>query len=279
MLNIFFALIFFIALIGISYYYITKRQWLSGKIGLVLISYVMGLLISVVFFLNNIYDFVMYTIIIGMIYYILITKLSGLIQFSKESVRQDFQKFDDIELINELIKIWNIPINKLRIRIYKGSNAFRKISVKFIDVYVGDGLIKAIKREELKFVLSHEIAHTRSKIYMTFPVIFLIIYSLFLYIICNELIINHFLNIQVFFLVTIVLYIFGIMIFNYVLWGIEYKADKLGFLKTQDRENSISLLQKFVQYQPNHGLVLNLIFYDHPQPEDRINRIKNINLT
>jgi Zn-dependent protease with chaperone function len=199
----------------------------------------------------------------------------------KTKLLGSFEDFGNIPLIKEIADIWAIPFEKIKITIYHGSDsntAFRKVAFTVTDLYIGDQFLINTDEDELKFALSHEIAHSRILKYSLYSIIFPITNVFFCALICLILVSSGIFSIFSFYILTLILYVTGIVVSNYFSWKTEYKADELGFTKTGNLNAAISFFQKYSNFQNNYGQVLNLIFNDHPHPDDRIKHLKNIDL-
>jgi len=175
--------------------------------------------------------------------------------------------------------LWGLPDNKIHISIYPGESVFKKMSFGFIDIYVGDEFLKNNSRNELLFALSHEIGHTKTpRRDSAYPFIFPFVYEIIIIFTWFAILFFGILNIFVYFIAILILFIIGIMISNYLAWRLEFKADELGLIKSKNLNGAISLFEKFFESQKDYGQILNLIFYDHPLPRDRIKHFKEIKL-
>ena len=277
--NLIIGIICFIGLVLASIYYVSKRKFFYAKIMLVILSYAQGLLLAIIFYSDTIFNLFTVAILIGIFYYLAMSRLSMLFEFVIQKLFRKIQSAQNIELTNEIAMLWQIPAEKIQISIYPGKNsdnAFRKLSFHNVDIYLGENFLKSVNKDELLFTLSHEVAHTKTIRYFLYPMIFSILYVFVCLIILVLLLVSGFFNVPAFFIFSIILFIIGIMIINYFSWLNEYKADELGLIKLKKIDGAISLFNKFSEHQKNYGIVINLIFYDHPHPEYRIERLKII---
>jgi len=277
-------IISFIVLLGFSAYYSGRREKFSANILLVIISYFQGMILALVFFSSTIFDLFLYSIVLAIGYYLIFSRISMIFDFIKYKLTTEPQNIrftPNIDLIKNIATLWGIPESNIHISTYTGEKsdtAFRKMSLKFIDIYIGENFLKSLTNDELIFTLSHEVAHTKVLRYNAYPFIFLMIYAIIGWIICLMLIISGYFMIVEFFIVTLILYIIGIMATNWLLWKIEYKADELGVIKSKNLNGAISLFEKFSAGPSDYGRILNLIFYTHPLPRDRIENLKNLKI-
>jgi Zn-dependent protease with chaperone function len=272
----------FISLVIFSIFYAGKREYLGANIMLVILSYFQGLILAVIFYSDNINFLFLTSILFGIYYYLLLSKLSMLFEFARYKLKNKTPATLDADLTEAIAMLWGLPADKIRISIYPGeksNNVFKKISLRNIDIYVGEEFLKNFSRDELTFALSHEVAHTKiSRLDSAYPFIFPTVYEFISIGIFFGLVVSGFLNIPVFFMTILVLFISGILIVNHLTWRIEVKADELGLIKSKNLNNAISLFEKFFESQKDYGQILNLIFYDHPLPRDRIKHLKKIKL-
>jgi len=237
--------------------------------------------LSLIFISTDIFNLVSSTILLGLFYYITFTKLSSISDYLKNKLLGSFEDFGNIEFKKEIADIWAIPFEKIKITIYHGSDsntAFRKFAFNVIDLYIGDKFLINTDEDELKFALSHEIAHSRILKYSLYSIIFPVMYGGFCFFFCLILVSSGIFSIFSFYILTLILYVTEIIVSNYFSWKTEYKADELGLTKTGNLNAAISFFQKYSNFQNNYGHLLNLIFNDHPHPDDRIKHLKNIDL-
>ena len=245
------------------------------------VSYIQGLILSLIFISTDIFNLFSSTILLGLFYYITFIKLSSISDYLKNKLLGSFEDFGNITLIKEIADIWAIPFEKIKITIYHGSDsntAFRKFAFNGIDLYIGDQFLTNTEEDELKFALAHEIAHSKILKYSLYSIIFPVMYGGFCFSLCVILVSSGIFSTFSFYILTLVLYVTGIVISNYFSWKTEYKADELGLTKTGNLNAAISFFQKYSNFQNNYGHVLNLILNDHPHPDDRIKHLKNIDL-
>jgi Zn-dependent protease with chaperone function len=284
--NNFLLIIFSIGLLISSLIYVKfqEERFFSSSVFLILIAYLQGFLISIYFFQTNYYFIFSYAILFGGLYYIVIPKVFFLLILVKEKFfgeQSILCAFENEKLINTIVEKTKISRDNLHIH-YIGKetkNAFRKFSLNKIVILLGRGLEKILNFEEMLFVVAHEIGHTKNDKKIIF---YFIIYSFSLLIL--SLIISFLLpilgilNIYTFFLISIILFIVGIMGYNYISWSAEFKADEYAVIVTKDVTSAESFFIKFSNTQKDYPKFINLIFYDHPPIQERIDQIKKINL-
>jgi Zn-dependent protease with chaperone function len=251
---------------------------------LLTISYFQGFLLAIIFTSDNIFNLFSGAVILGVFYYLGLTRLSILLEFLWNKLTKKIvvdKSTQNIELTKEIAALWEIPPGKINISIFPGENsdnAFRKMDLKKIDIYIGEKFLNKVNKEEMKFTLSHEIAHTKTSRYFIYSIVFPILYQILSVILCYGLISIGIFNVPTFFIFSVLLFTLGVMLINYFSWLNECKADELGLIKSKNINGAISLLTKLSEHQKNYGAILNLIFYDHPPTENRINRLKKLNL-
>jgi Zn-dependent protease with chaperone function len=266
----------FLFLIIFSYYYLTRRYFLEGKLGLILISYVQGLILGVLFYSDNVFSLFASAIIFGVLYYLLFSKLIMLIEFLKNRLLHSFSAFKNHELTKAMAKLWNIPLNGIEISTYSGPNslnAFTVLSLSKIEIFAGEQLASLLSKDEMIFVLSHEIAHQKNKRYMIYFVLFPVIFMVFCFVFIIIITLLGLLNVILFYILSIILYILGIAALNGISWANEYTADREGVLKTKDSLSAETMLTKLSETQKDYG-TLNIIFYDHPLVQRRIEKLR-----
>ena len=269
----------FLVLLICSIGYSGKKQYLGANLMLVFVSYAQGVILAILFYSDTIFNLFSTSILLGIVYYLLLSRFTMLFEFAVYKLTRKTPATLDPELTKTIARFWGIPEDKIHISIYigeKSNNAFRKASFRFVDIYVGDEFRKNVSNDEMIFTLSHEVAHTRNHRDFAYPFVFAFVYGLLSNAICLALILTGILNVPVFFAVTVVLFIGGIIAINYLSWRMEFKADRLGAMKTLNPKGGIDLLKRFSASQIDRGTILNLIFYDHPLPRDRIIRLQNL---
>jgi len=270
-----------ILLLFASYYYTTKRDLWEGKIGLVLISFVQGLILGVLYNVDNAFVLFATTVVFGVLYYLFFSKLVVLFEFLKNRLLKTFVAYENNELTETMVKLSGLSTGKINISIYSGNNsrnAFTALSIGTVKIFVGEKLLAELTKNEMIFVLSHEIAHQKNKrfiaIFALFPLVYLIFCGVFIIVITSL----GLLSVPLYFILSIIFYILGIIILNKVSWLNEYSADRDGLLMSKDYGSAESMLTKFLLTQKDHGF-LNLVFYDHPPLSSRIENLKKINIS
>jgi Zn-dependent protease with chaperone function len=275
--SLYFAIISFILLLFASYYYLTKRHLWEGKIGLVVISYVQGMILGILNNVDNVFVLFSTAVVFGVLYYLLFSKLILLFEFAKNRILGKFIAHDDPELTETMIRLSGLPREQIKISIFAGENscnAFTALSPKTSNIYVGEKLLEFLTKNELIFVLSHEIAHRKKWWFILIFGFFPLVYLFFCLIAIVIITAFGFLSVPLYFFLSIVYYLAGIIILNRLSWYSEYSADREGLRISQDLGSAQSMLQKFNETQQDHGY-LNLVFYDHPPLHKRIENLRS----
>jgi len=252
-----------------------------------IVSYVQGLLFSLTFtipinFFNYFpspYTQIPIAVMFSIFYFLLfLAMLKIFAVFSNES-KEPSENFVDNGTINYILDIWNLKPDQLKIKIYDDGdfpNVQREISKGNLIIHVGKNFLKLVNKSELFFTLSHEVAHYKGRDYRLFFIIFSLGYIVFTCIIgqvISEIIVINSVN---FVIVTFILYIFGLMGLHYLNWHEELAADYYGAEKLRTIQNFESFFQIKEFIQPDHGLLFDLIFFDHPSSERRIKNLSRI---
>jgi len=250
-------------------------------------SYVQGLLFSLTFniplnFFNYFPDLltpIPVAVIFSIFYFFLFLALLNIYNVYSNKTDEKVEDFVDKKTKEYIANIWNLKPEQINIVVYddgNGPNVQREISKGCLIIHVGKNFIKLVNEAQLKFSLSHEVAHFKGRNYqLLFTVVCLgyIIFSCVIGQVFSSMIgTNPFL----FIITTSVLFILGLMTFNYLRWHDEYSADYNGASKLQDVQNFESFFQIEEFVQPDHGIIFDLVFCDHPSSEQRLQNIKNI---
>jgi Zn-dependent protease with chaperone function len=209
--------------------------------------------------------------------------LPGNVSFIIQNFLKKTKIYSNPELTKKLSSVWNYPVEKIHLHLIFGrlsDNIAIKYAFDSLEIYIGDKFLKSVDIDELIFSLSHEFGHDHSK-FSIFKkgfvfAFFIISYSFFcimLFFLVSSFEIDNFLIIS-----TILLFVLGIMIMNYLSWRDEYNADTIGLLKSRNLESAIKLLTSFSGTQKDYGIIVNLIFYTHPNPQYRILNLKRLDL-
>ena len=257
-----------------------RKNFLGNSFLLIVISYLQGLLISLVFFQFEFYNLFLYAVVLGCLYYILIPKIFYMVILIllQRGTPQDekITKFDNQRIMDFLVTKTKIPLKQFEIGwIGKDlENASRQFSFTKVKIFLGGGF-KKLNEDELLFIICHEVGHTQSdkKQILRFSA-FGICFFIGCVIVSVILPILNLLNLHSFFVVSIVLFLLGIISFNYLFWNIEFEADifAIGLIKKID--GAESFFNKYNDSQKDYTTIPNLLFYDHPPIDQRIKKIK-----
>ena len=187
------------------------------------------------------------------------------------------EDFVDNETKEYIAKIWNLKPERIKIVVYDDGNCpnvQREISNGCLIIHVGKSFIKLVNEPQLKFALSHEVAHFKGRNYQLLFIIVSLGYIVFTCFI-GQLIASIVGMNPIFFVITTsALFILGLMILNYLRWHDEFSADFNGAAKLKDVHNFESFFQIEEFVQSDHGLLFDLIFCDHPSSERRLQNLK-----
>ncbi len=286
--NIFIWLICFGILLLISKYAIDRvslsRKWAYLFL---IMSYAQGLLFSLTFpipitFFNYfplLYTPVPVAVMFSIFYFFLFLALLNIYNVFSNKTNVKVEDFVDNDTKEYIVKIWNLKPEQIKIIVYDDGNCpnvQREISKGNLIIHVGKNFLKLVNKSELLFTLSHEVAHYKSRDYrILFVVVMMgyLIFTCFVGELTSALIVT---NAIYFVITTFVLYILGIMILHYLFWYEELSADYYGAEKIKSIQSFESFFQIKEFFQPDHGLLFDLIFYDHPSSERRLQNIKKI---
>jgi len=280
-INIIFFFIGVLLLVTLFYIRYQEKNFLSSSFFLILLSYLQGLLISLCFSQQDFFTLFTYWIVFGVLYYLTIPKICFILILSVMNLinRKDKseENFDNDRIIDFIVNEAHIPREIIEIKYYGSENfenAFRQYSVKKIKIFLGRGF-KKLNFDELLFVISHEVGHTRieKRSYLRF-----FGFGIFFIIMCEiislVLPVTGVLTIYSFFFITLILYLVGIMGFNYIFWSIEFDADKFAIELIKNHIGADSFLLRYRKTQKDFYTIINLLLYDHPSINERLSRVK-----
>ena len=271
----------FILLLIFTIYYTRSKSFEERNIGLVITSFVQGLLLSVIF-----PAYLLHAPILSLSYYLPFSYFWN-ISFILKS--QKLEEYNDEKLVRTLREIPGIKKFKFKFRKYSGKNSLNAsvippipfISNKY-QISFGDELISKFTLEEKMVVLAHEIGHVLRKHVLLQSFLFFLVFIglIFLSFRLNLLVLTYARSSFVLFdcIITFILFIIGIIGLNLISWYAEYDADKKAIQLTRDIKNFESAFLKLGGGHPNkdYGIVINLIVYTHPLLKNRIKRGKDI---
>lgn len=280
----FFLFGLFLFLVLVSYYYYSKnRKFWGGLFGLILISYLQGILLALIFYRDNYFLLFIVSVFGPIFYYLLFSKFVPLISIGRQMKKSSESKlYSNEHVYSQCTKIWNIPKEKCLIRVFSGENSFNALtniySLKF-NILIGEKLIEALNDEEILFLISHEIAHKFKPFRnIAFRILFLILYIVICYLVALSLIAFKIASINTFFISGIFLFLIGVIFLNYIQWIDEYSADRKAVQTTNNIESAVTAFQKISdgKNKTNHCMILELIISDHPITDSRISKIKEL---
>lgn len=273
-------LAFILVLLG-TLYYIKSKSFEEKNIGLIITSFVQGLVLSVM-----LPKYLLYAPILALAYYMIFYNIWSL-KFIFKSPKSE--TYNDKALIELLKNIPGISHIKFNLRKYSGENSFNANVIPPIPllsseykISFGEDLISKFTLEEKMIVLAHEIGHALNKhilkkLIMQSILIFVLGFASFG---MNATVLNYFKTYFIYFdyTATLILLLVGIIGINTISWYIEYDADKIAIQLTNDVKNFESTFLKFDEkrHDKNYGKILNLLVYSHPLLHNRIKRAKEI---
>lgn len=260
-------------------YYTFSNNFKERNFGLLITSFIQGLLLSVIF-----PNYLFMASILALVYFLFFSYFWN-IKFIFKSRRLDV--YNDGELIRSLRKIPEFKNFEFEFNKYSGINSFNANvipSIPFISnkfrISFGEQLISKLTLEEKLSVLAHEISHALNKHFLKKGVLIFILIiilgyiSLFFNLIVLSYAKNYFVLLD--YINTFIFFIIGIIGINLISWHYEYDADKKGICLTKEFKNFESMLLKLEESHPfkNYGTIINLIVYTHPITNDRIEKVK-----
>jgi Zn-dependent protease with chaperone function len=218
----------------------------------------------------------------GIFYFLLIPAITKIYDIYSKKSTEKFEEFSNNELRDRLAAIWDLSVEKIKLIIFDDSNcpnAYRGSRENgILPIYVGKNFMKIFNKDQLLFVLSHEVAHDQNKTSIPVFCLSCFIYIIFLCFI-NQIVPAAILLNPIFFTVlTFIFIIIGIMGFNFLRWRDEYSADYYGGLKINDIRTVESFFQVDKIYQKDYGLFVDLIFFDHPSNERRLKNLQKLKI-
>jgi len=274
-------IIAFIIIFLCTIYYTRSKSFEERNIGLVITSFIQGLLLSVI-----IPAYLLLAPILALGYYIFFSYLWDIIFIFKS---KKLEEYNDEKLVQTLRKIPEIKKFKFKFRKHAGKNSLNAnvispipfISNKY-QISFGEELISKFTLGEKVFVFTHEIGHVLKKhgVLKSFLFFLVFLVLLFLSFKLNLLVLTYARSSFVLFdyIITFILFIIGIVGLNLILWYTEYDADKKAIQLTKDVKSFESAFLKLGEghHNKNYGTVINLIVYTHPLLKNRIKRGKMI---
>jgi Zn-dependent protease with chaperone function len=276
----------FVILLLVSKYAIDRmsqsRMWAYLFL---IVSYVQGLLLALTFkipinFFNYFPDLftpIPVAVMFGIFYFFLFLALLNIYNVYSNKTDVKVEDFVDNETKEYITKIWKLKQEQIKIVVYDDGNCpnvQREISKGCLIIHVGKNFIKLVNDAQLKFAFSHEVAHFKGRNYRMLFIIVCLGYIVFTCFIGQVMASNFGSNPIFFVIITFALFILGLMTLNYLKWHDEYSADYNGASKLKGIQNFESFFQIEEFVQPDHGLLFDLIFYDHPSSERRLQNLK-----
>ena len=265
-------------------YYIKSKSFEEKNIGLIITSFVQGLVLSVMF-----PKYLLLAPILALLYYVIFYNIWSL-KFLLKSPK--LEPYNDKALIGSLKEIPEISHIKFNLRKYSGEKSLNANVIPPIPllsseykISFGEDLISKFTLEEKMIVLAHEVGHALNKhilkkVIMQFILIFVLGCTS---IGMNLIVLNYFKSCFIYYnsTATFILLLVGIIGINTISWYVEYDADKKAIQLTNDIKNFESAFLKFAEdeHYKNYGKILNLLVYSHPLLHNRIKKVKEISNT
>lgn len=284
MLSVKIEIILFIIVFFGTLYYIKSKSFEEKNIGLIITSFVQGLVLSVMF-----PKYLLLAPILALLYYVIFYNIWSL-KFLLKSPK--LEPYNDKALIGSLKEIPEISHIKFNLRKYSGEKSLNANVIPPIPllsseykISFGEDLISKFTLEEKMIVLAHEVGHALNKHIlkkgiMQSILIFVLGFASFG---MNLIVLNHFKSYFIYFdyTATFILLLVGIIGINTISWYVEYDADKMAIQLTNDIKNFESAFLKFDEddHYKNYGKILNLLVYSHPLLHNRIKKVKEISNT
>ncbi|KLK88493.1 hypothetical protein SZ63_05630 [Methanoculleus sediminis] len=272
-------IVLILIVLGASIYYITRKQFWQSFVGLIVMSYFQGLLISLWLFSDAFLIFFTVSVLIAIYYYLFFHHLLGIIASLKSKRSPETKEYEDSNVLSRLDGIWGLTIKDYAIKVYDGQNSFGAFTNVYgspKEILIGEKLKEKLNTEETVFVISHEAAHhARKNWYRVFYYLFPLIYMIPCSIIAFLLVYLGIANIFSFCATAGLLFILGVITVHYTFWNMEYMADLGAVRKTSDKINAISALGKIAETVEEKRInkLVSLLTSDHPSTEDRILKI------
>jgi len=278
----------FLIILLITFFYLMSSKYKSNFYVL-LFSYFQGFILTFIY--AGLYNKPLTEVLVAIplfsaTYYLLIKQIPYLI-IGLLSQRKKEEYKDEI-LLTWLNTIENLRSKKLILTKYAGPRSFNAFFLgipipfsKKVNIVIGQKLIDAFDAKQRIVIIAHEVGHYLKKHvlkrYLVFVILTIIIEFIFLYL-SNFTIFSLDTTVEVktllFFVFGFIFYLLIIIIFNIISWYIEFKADESSLVLTKDISNFEKVFEKIKNEIPmkNRGKLLNLILYDHPLTEDRLQR-------
>jgi Zn-dependent protease with chaperone function len=279
--------VFFLFLLLISIRAIKQISSWFWIISFLFISYTQGILFSLMFnlpiarfnYFDKAYIPIPISIMFGIFYFLLVPTIYTICWVYTKQDKDRFNDFTDTKIKNDLVNIWNMPSDQIKIIQFDDGdrpNAYRAVENKKLIIYFGKNLRKLLDENQLLFALSHEVAHFKYGDSRITFIVFCFFYMVFTCLISQIIVSMMLLNAGTFILITFILFLNGLIGLNFIRWQDEYSADYHGGAKLKDVEMFESFFQIEKMYEKDYGLLIDLIFFDHPPSERRLKNIQKL---
>lgn len=278
----------FLIILIITFFYSISSKFKSNFFVL-LFSYLQGFILTFIY--SGLYNKPLTDVLVAIplfsaTYYLIIKQIPYWIIASLSQRKKE--EYRDEVLFTWLNGIEKLRSKKLILTKYAGPRSFNAFFLgipnpfsKKVNIVIGQKLIDAFDAKQRVIIIAHEVGHYLKKHlfkrYLIFVVLTIIIELIFLYLsIFTIFSLDTTVEVKtlLFFVFGIIFYLLIIIIFNIISWYIEFNADESSLVLTKDISNFNKVFEKIKSEIPmkNHGKLLNLILYDHPLTEDRLQR-------
>lgn len=166
-------IVFILVVLGASIYYITRKQFWESFVGLIVMSYLQGLLVSLWLFSDAFLIFFTVSVLIAIYYYLFFHHLLGIIAALKAKRSSEIKEYEDSNVLSQLDDIWGLTMKNYAVKVHNGQHSFDAFTVVYgspKEILIGEKLKEKLYTEETVFVISHEVAHhARRNWYPGFP--------------------------------------------------------------------------------------------------------------
>jgi len=281
--------IFLIILLFTFFYSISSKS--KSNFFLLLFSFLQGFILTFIY--AEVYNKPLTEVLVAIplfsaTYYLLIRQIPYLIiTLLSQRKKEDYK---DEVLLNWLNTIEKLRNKKLILTKYAGPRSLNAFFIgipipffKKINIVIGQKLIDIFNTKQRIVVIAHEVSHYLKKHilkrYLIFVILTIVIEFIFLFL--SEFIVfkltapSEIITI-IFFFAGLLFYLCIIIVFNAISWYVEFNADKNSLILTKDLINFEKVFEVFIREIPmkDYGRLLNLILYDHPLTENRIQKGK-----
>jgi Zn-dependent protease with chaperone function len=277
----------FVALVFLSKYAIDQMPSKFWIIGFLIISYFQGIIFAFTFhissnffgYFENLFVPIPVSVMFGIFYFLLFLSLLNIFFTTLHKSETQVEDLPDHGMRDYIANLWAMPPEQIKMISYDDGNCpnmqRQRVQGNLV-IHIGKNFMKLVNKSELLFALSHEVAHFKGRNYKWIFGTVCFLYLIFTCIIGQFIVTMNALNMISFLIITFILFIVGLMILNYIRWHDEYSADYNGGEKLKDIRDFDSFFQIEALVQKDHGLLFDLVFFDHPSSSRRFNHIQKL---